>query len=66
MKRDKRIIKFADKTLVTLRILKGYPTVKRNVYFQSGKGTYIIYKGKEYTVSFTKYNNTAYTLKKYK
>ena len=49
---------------VTIRFTKPYKTVRRNVYFKNGVGTYIIYKGRKYAVSYTQYNNTAHTLKK--
>ena len=47
---------------VTIRIERPYKIVKRNVYFKSGVGTYIIYKGKNVGVSYTAYNNTAHTI----
>ena len=49
---------------VTIRFTKPYKTVKRTVYFKNGIGTYIVYKGRKYSVSYTQHNNTAYTLSK--
>lgn len=49
---------------VTIRFTKPYKKVRRSVYFKSGVGTYIIYKGRKYIVDYTQYNNTAYTIKK--
>jgi len=53
---------FGNKASVTMRFIKGYPVYKRNVYYLRGIGTFIKHKGKCYTVSYTKFNNTAHTL----
>ena len=53
---------FGKKASITVRGPGKYKTVKRNVYFQSGKGTYIRHKNKKRTVSYTKFNNSGYTL----
>ena len=62
MKKE-RILTLGRKTKVTIRDrINGYKTIRRTVYFKNGKGTYIIYNGREIGVSFTQFNNTAHTL----
>jgi hypothetical protein len=60
-RKGQRTLLFGKNAKITIRS-GNFPIVKRNVYFQNQVGTFIIYNNKRVLISYTRSDNSGFTL----